>query len=225
MLLKRFVATALLVAFTALFNLDASAGIFKERKFKSLFKGKDLSGWEGATDGYRAKDGELTTKDGVKGNLYTEEDFTDFVLRFEFKLTPGANNGLGLRLFPGSHGAYQGIELQILDDTADKYKDLKEYQYHGSVYGVFPAKRGYLNPVGEWNTQEVVHKGNHIKVTLNGTVIVDTDVTEASEKGTADGKEHPGLKRTSGRIGFLGHGAVLFLRNIRIKELKPKKCH
>lgn len=223
MLFRHSIVTTLLVVFIALFNQEASAGLFKERKFKSLFNGKDLSGWAGATDGYLVKDGEITTKDGVKGNLYTEQEFTDFILRFEFKLTPGANNGLGLRLFPGAHGASQGIELQILDDTADKYKDLKDYQYHGSVYGIVPAKRGHLKPVGEWNKQEVIHKGHHIKVILNGNVIVDTNVEEFSKNGTPEQKKHTGLKRTSGSIGFLGHGDVLYFRNIRIKELNTKK--
>ena len=219
----RVITTALLVVSIVLINLDANAGLFKERKFKSLFNGTDLSGWTGATDGYLVKEGEITTKDGVKGNLYTEKEYTDFVLRFEFKLTPGANNGLGIRLFPGAQASTQGIELQILDDTADKYKDLKDYQYHGSVYGVVPAKRGHLKPVGEWNKQEVIHKGHNIKVILNGKVIVDTNVEEFSKNGTPDQKKHPGLKRTSGSIGFLGHGDVLFIRNIRIKELNIKK--
>ncbi len=196
-----------------------SAAADDEPDFTPLFNGKDLSGWEGDTNGYQAENGELACKPG--GNLYTAKDYTNFVLRFEFKLTPGANNGLGLRMAPGAgDAAYQAMELQILDDTADKYAALEPYQYHGSIYGIVPAKRGHLKPVGEWNEQEVVANGDHIKVTLNGTVIVDADIREASKDGTMDKQEHPGLLRPSGRIGFLGHGDVLYFRNIRVKEIK-----
>ncbi|MDR3184082.1 MAG: DUF1080 domain-containing protein, partial [Prevotellaceae bacterium] len=117
---------------------------------------------------------------------------------------------------------YVGMELQILDNEADVYKNLEVYQYHGSVYGVIPAKRGFLKPVGEWNTQEVIADGNHIKVTLNGTVILDGDIAEASSNftKTIDKLNHPGLSNKSGHIGFLGHGSPLSFRNLRIKVLK-----
>jgi hypothetical protein len=113
----------------------------------------------------------------------------------------------------------EGTELQILDDTAEKYQTLKPYQYHGSVYGIVPAKRGSLKPVGEWNKQEVTCKGRHIKVVVNDKVIVDANLDEASAKGTMDEQEHPGLKRDKGHIGFLGHGDRVEFREIRIREL------
>ena len=189
-----------------------------EKGSTSLFNGEDLSGWAGDTKGYVVEDSVLVCKPG--GNMYTEREYSDFVFRFEFKLTPGANNGLGIRMTPEGDAAYKAIELQILDDTADKYKDLQPYQYHGSVYGIVPAERGHLRPVGEWNEQEVAAKGHRIKVTLNGAVIVDADIAEASKNGTMDHNDHPGLLRPKGRIGFLGHGDVLYFRNIRIKELE-----
>ena len=151
--------------------------------------------------------------------MFTAEEYSDFIFRFDFKLTPGANNGLGIHAPLDGDAAYEGKELQILDDTAEIYANLQPYPYHGSVYGIIAAKRGALNPVGEWNSQEVIVKGNHIKITLNGTVIVDGDWKEASKNGTADHKEHPGLERNTGHIGFLGHGAELAFRNIRIKDL------
>jgi hypothetical protein len=134
-------------------------------------------------------------------------------------LTPGANNGLGIRAPLEGDAAYEGMELQILDNTAAIYANLQEYQYHGSVYGVIPAKRGYLNPVGEWNSEEVIVKGSKVKVILNGTVILDGDLAEASKNGTLDHKDHPGVKRDKGYIGFLGHGSELKFRNLRIKDL------
>ncbi|MBR9855783.1 MAG: DUF1080 domain-containing protein, partial [Algicola sp.] len=132
----------------------------------------------------------------------------------------GANNGLGIHTPLEGDAAYVGKELQILDNTASIYADLKPYQYHGSVYGIAAAKKGFLKPVGEWNSQEVTVKGNRIKIILNEHVILDTDIKEASKNGAVDGQNHPGLQRNSGHIGFLGHGSVLWFRNIRIKDLK-----
>jgi hypothetical protein len=111
------------------------------------------------------------------------------------------------------------MEIQILDNTADKYANLKEYQYHGSVYGVIPAKRGYLKPVGEWNSQEVIVVDDYIRVILNGEEILRGNLKEARKGGTLDGKKHKGLKNRKGHIGFLGHGDLVRFRSIRIKEL------
>ncbi|HPT33005.1 MAG TPA: DUF1080 domain-containing protein, partial [Prolixibacteraceae bacterium] len=132
------------------------------------------------------------------------------------------NNGLGIRTPLEGDAAYVGMELQILDNEAAIYKNLQPYQYHGSVYGVIPAKRGFLKPVGEWNYEEVQAIGNRIKVILNGETIVDGDIKEASKNGTAtaDHREHPGLLNPSGYIGFLGHGSPLKFKNLRIKEIK-----
>jgi hypothetical protein len=201
-------------------GLAAQEGQGPEAGFVSLFNGKDLTGWTGNTQGYAVEEGTIVVRpDQGGGNLYTKKEYADFIFRFEFKLTPGANNGLGIRAPLEGDAAYVGYELQILDNTAEKYENLQPYQYHGSVYGMIPAKRGHLKPVGEWNSQEVWVKGNDIRITLNGTVIVDGNLKEASDGGTMDGKEHPGLLRTTGHIGFLGHGSVLWFRNIRIKEL------
>ena len=189
--------------------------------FKSLFNGKDLDHWIGNKTDYIVENNELAVrpKQGGHGNLYTAEEYSDFNFRFEFKLTPGANNGLGIHTPLEGDAAYVGKELQILDNTAAIYANLKPYQYHGSVYGLIAAKRGHLKPVGEWNSEEVIVKGDDIKIILNGVVIVDGNVKEASKNGTKDGKDHPGLKRNSGHIGFLGHGSELQFRNIRIKDL------
>ena len=171
--------------------------------------------------GYVVKDGMIAVEPELGGgNLYTADEYSDFIMRFEFQLTPGANNGLGIRSPRGVNATYNGMELQILDNTADKYKDLQDYQYHGSIYGVVPAKRGYLKPVGDWNYQEVIAKGKQITIKLNGTTIVDADIEKASTPKTMDGNEHPGLKRDKGYIAFCGHGDKLAFRSLRIKNLK-----
>ncbi|MFD2147032.1 3-keto-disaccharide hydrolase [Mucilaginibacter antarcticus] len=154
--------------------------------------------------------------------MYTKEEFSDFVFRFEFKLTPGANNGLGIRAPLTGDAAYTGMELQILDNEHPMHKDLHVYQYHGSIYGTAAAKRGYLKLTGEWNYEEVIVNGPKIKVILNGTTILDADITDARKNGTLDKKEHPGLQRDSGHIAFLGHGSDVEFRNIRIKDLSKK---
>lgn len=195
-----------------------------EEGFGSLFDGKTLAGWAGAKDAYKVEDGAIVCVQGTAGNLLTEKEFSDFVVRFEFKLTAGANNGLGIRcpMLAKGNLHIDGIELQILDNTAEKYKTLKPYQFHGSVYGIQPAKREFLKPLGEWNTQEVTVQGRKIKVVLNGETITDCDLDEATKNGTMDGVEHPGLNRTSGHLGFLGHGDRVDFRNIRIKDLSAK---
>jgi hypothetical protein len=189
--------------------------------FRILFDGTNLDQWTGNKRDYVVESGQIVLypSESFGGNLYTKEQFDNFILRFEFKLTPGANNGLGIRTPMEGDAAYVGMELQILDNDAPIYENLEDYQYHGSVYGVIPAKRGFLKPVGEWNYQEVIADGDHIKVILNGTTILDGNIREASKNGTMDKKEHPGLLNKTGHIGFLGHGSKVMFRNIRIKEL------
>jgi hypothetical protein len=189
--------------------------------FELLFNGDNLDGWVGNKTDYVAEDGMIIIypDKGGSGNLFSEKEYANFIFRFEFQLTPGANNGLGIRAPLEGDAAYAGMELQILDNTALKYAELKDYQYHGSVYGVIPAKRGFLKPVGEWNQQEVIVNGDSVKVILNGEVILDGNIKIASKSGTLDGKKHPGLKNKKGHIGFLGHGDLVRFRNIRIKEL------
>jgi len=193
----------------------------KEQGFEALFDGQSLFQWTGNTVDYVPENGDLVIypKRGGKGNIYTKKEYDNFHLKFEFQLTPGANNGLGIRTPVEGDAAYVGMELQILDNTAKVYEKLQPYQYHGSVYGIIPAKRDYLKPVGEWNYQEVIAQGNRIQVILNGETILDGDIAEATKNGTPDHKEHPGLFNKTGHIGFLGHGSELRFRNIRIKEL------
>ena len=194
----------------------------KKEGFKVLFDGTSLNEWVGNKTSYITEKGCIVMYPEKRhgGNLYTKDEYGNFVYRFDFKLTAGANNGLGIRTPMDVDAAYAGMELQILDNDSPIYKDIAEYQFHGSVYGIIAAKKGALNPVGEWNTQEVIADGNHIKVTLNGKVIIDGDIKEASKNGTADKKKHPGLFNEKGHIGFLGHGSEVRFRNVRIKELK-----
>ncbi|KAA3605799.1 MAG: DUF1080 domain-containing protein [Planctomycetota bacterium] len=185
--------------------------------FQTLFNGRDLSGWVGAVDHYEVVNGAIRCKPGSGGNLFHEKEFADFILRFEFRLPPGGNNGLGIRAPLQGDVAYSGMELQILDNTAEKYANLKPYQYHGSIYGVQASHRGFLRPVGQWNFQEVVARGTHLTVNLNGTTILEAKLDEIEEP--MDGRDHPGLLRKSGYLGFAGHHDPVEFRNIRVKPL------
>ena len=163
-------------------------------------------------------DGAIRCKPGKGGTIHTDKEYGDFKARFEFRLPPGGNNGLAIR-YPGSGDtAYVGLcELQVLDSEHPKYATLDARQYHGSVYGMVAAERGYLRPTGEWNEQEVTVKGSRITVELNGSVILDADVADV--KDFMAGKPHPGLNRTSGHFGLAGHSDPVEFRAIAIKPL------
>lgn len=215
------VIAVLLLSVSAVFAQEAkNAGLTPEETkdgFVCLFDGKTLNGWQGDVKGYTVVDGTMACKPG--GNLYTAKEYANFVFRFEFKLPPAGNNGVSIRTPLNSPlpSAYSGMEIQVLDSEHPNYKDLQKYQYHGSIYGVVAAKRGFLKPVGEWNSEEIMADGGHIKVTLNGTVITDADISKIDK--TPDGQAHPGLHNAKGYIGWAGHGDPVEFRNIRIKEL------
>ncbi len=186
--------------------------------FKNLFDGKSLAGWDGAKDNYEVVDGAIQCKSGHGGVLRTEDMYKDFVVCLEFKLPPGGNNGLAIR-YPGKDDtAYVGMcELQVLDTEHPKYAKLDPRQVHGSAYGMAGATRGYLRPTGEWNYQVVTVKGSTIKVELNGSVILNTDLSTITEYMA--GSAHPGKDRTEGYFGFAGHNDPVQFRNISIKKL------
>ena len=184
--------------------------------FTSIFDGATFRGWQGDTDSYEIVDGAIRCKAGMGGNLFTKESYGDFAVRLQFRLPPGGNNGLAIR-YPGEGDpAYTGCEIQVLDDTDAKYATLKPYQYHGSVYGVVPSQRGYLRPVGEWNFEEVVVRGSHVTVTLNGTTIVDADLAGVPSQL---GDKHTGKDRKDGFFGFCGHNDAVAFRDVSIKRL------
>src|SRR5436190_14413214 len=205
---RRFHMSRILLALAAPFALTllvfatASAEDKKEEEgFVSIFDGQSLKGWQGGEGAYEVKDGAIVClKDGKGSNLYTEKEYANFVLRFEFKLTPGANNGIGIRTPREGDAAFVGMEIQVLDNDDPAYKTIQDYQTHGSVYGVLPGKRGFLKKTGEWNTEEITCDGKHVKVVLNGETITEGDIEKASTPTTLDKREHTGLKRDKGYI-------------------------
>jgi len=195
----------------------------KTAGFELLFDGKELSKeiWQQAVDRYKVVDGTFVCDPG--GNLLTIKEYENFVFRFEFKLPPAGNNGVGIRTRTGVDAAYNGYEIQILDDTADQYRNLQPWQFHGSVYRFVPPVQGSLRPVGEWNREEIIVYGNKIKVICNNQVIIDTDMTEFVEgkKPPTGGGNH--VFNKTGLVGFLGHNDPVAFRSVRIKELKDEE--
>src|SRR5258706_7233978 len=190
-----------------------------ESGFTSLFDGRTLKGWTLVAKngtGYGATNGVMFCERGGGGNLFTEREYSDFVLRLDYKLEDGSNNGVGIRAPLEGDTAYSGMEIQILDDKAPKHANIKPWQFNGSVYNIVPAKNG-TPKIGEWNTYEITAQGRRIKVVLNGKAIVDTDLNDVRDPEVL--QKHPGMFRERGHIGFLGHNDYVEFRNIRIKEL------
>lgn len=199
-------------------------------RFVPLFNGKDLTGWKGATDNYSVVDGTIQCKTGKGGTLVSEKAYSDYVMRVDFLLPPGGNNGLVMR-YPSQaeidampkdkrseDGAYVAMtELQVLDDGHSKYKNLDPRQAHGSAYGIAPAKRGFLRPTGQWNHEVITVVGSTIIVELNGTRILETDVSTINEYMAES--PHPGKNRKSGHVGFAGHNDPVQFRNVDIRSI------
>jgi hypothetical protein len=189
--------------------------------FTPVFNGKNWTGWGGPTSEYQIEDGKISCLPGKGGTIFTTREYGDFTARMEINLPPAGNNGLAIR-YPGEGDtAYVGMcEVQTLDDNAPEYAHLDPRQAHGSAYGMVPAARGYLRRPGIWNFEEVTVKGSQITVELNGTQILDADLSKVTEY--MDGKAHPGKDRTSGHFGFAGHNDPVAYRKILIREIKPQ---
>jgi hypothetical protein len=201
--------------------VDASCGGSLEFKdvtvtevsFRSLANATDLTGWEGARSDaaqcWQLEDGLLMCT-GQKGPwLRSCEQFDDFNLRLEYKLRPGGNSGVYIRV-PASgnhHGEGAGIEIQVLDDAAERYKTLKAYQYTGSLYAIVPAEPRVARPAGEWNTMEINCRGMCYRVTHNGV-----DVIAADENTAAELKQ----RLVKGYLGLQNHSEEVWFRNLRI---------
>lgn len=196
----------------------AAKSDYPEPDFMPLFNGEDFSGWKGPVDNYKVEGDAVMCQAGKGGTIYHEKELSDFVVRLEFQLPPGGNNGLAIR-YPGSgNPAYAGMcELQVLDNTHPKYANLDPRQFHGSAYGMVAAQRGYLRPTGEWNYQQVTVKGSKVKVELNGYTILDTDLSQVTE--FMANTPHPGKDLEKGHFGFAGHNDPVKFRNIRVMEL------
>lgn len=190
--------------------------------YDSIFNGRTLDGWAGPLDAVEVRDGAIVWRAAKGGTIYWNKDLADFQARLLFKVPPAGNNGLAIR-YPGTGDvAYGGMcELQVLDENYEKNKPAKIdlRQAHGSAYGMVAAARGYQRPIGEWNFQEVTVKGSRIKVELNGSAILDTDLSKVDMATVMGNKAHPGKARKNGFFGFAGHNDPVQFKDIAIRKL------
>ena len=185
----------------------------------SLFNGKNLDGWQaidGPMSSWHVEDGILFCSGGGGGWLSTTKEYGDFEIEVEFRVPPGGNSGVFLRAPHQGNPAFAGMEVQVLDDRASEYAKLEPYQYCGSLYGIAAPKTRVSKPAGEWQKLRILCEGRQVKVTLNDTVISDTNLDEQK----AHEATHPGITRATGYVGLQNHGTRLDYRNLRLRELK-----
>lgn len=206
-----------------LFLLAAAAfGASDEAGFVPLFDGKTLDGWQlidGRGTQWTVENGMIVCQSGGRGKLLSKEQYGNFILRLEYRMAePAGNNGVNIRAALEGRPAYVGMEIQILDADHEKWKTrIRPEQHPGSIYDVIPARTGFQRGVGEWNEQEITANGRQITVKLNGVIVLDVNLDIVREPAILE--KHPGLRRASGHIGFLGHTTRTEFRNIRIKKL------
>lgn len=205
------VSYPLRIAVACLFVVT-SVACAAECHFKSLFNGHDLSGWQGVTSdasaSWKVEDGAIVCT-GQKGTwLRSNQQYGDFNLRFEYRLRPGGNSGIYVRVpAAGAHREGGGAEVQLLDDSAERYKNIEPAQHCGSIYKVAPATSHVSRPAGEWNTMEINCQGAAYRITHNGLVIVNATAAEFPELARR-------FKR--GYLGLQNHSEEVWFRNLRI---------
>ena len=189
-----------------------------EADLVTLFIGKDLNGWEvidGAPNSWSAFDGVLRST-GTGGWLSTTDQFHNFELNLEFRsMTKAANSGVFLRTPQFGKPSVEGLEVQLLDEDQDRYKDLQPYQYTGGLYYVTGPSSRISKQVGEWQEVNISCDNRKVRVAVNHITTVDVDLGDYKEQVPS----HPGLLRSSGCIGLQSHGRVFEYRNIRLRKL------
>jgi len=190
----------------------------KSSDWVDLFNGRDLEGWQVVgepTDCWQVIDGNLTPAE-AGGWLSTTREFADFELELEFVLPPGGNSGVFIRAPHGGRTSRLGMEIQLLDEFAPDYQNLKPVQNTGALYDIEGPKPGALKPAGEWQKISIRAVGRKLAIKLNDQQVLDADLDAYPSRE----EEHPGLKRTTGYIGLQNYGGrKMRFRNIRLREI------
>ena len=217
----RILAISLVLSFWSLGAAQPVSDKEKADGFVPLFNGTDLTGWKqfGSTkEVWTVEDGMIVCQGKGGGWLGTTRDYSDFELRLEYRLRPAGNSGVYIRAPTEGWISRVGMEIQILDDFHPKYANLDFYQYTGSIYHVVPPTRRASKKAGQWNSMSIRAHGREVRVILNGKTIVDANLDRARKESEV-AKEHPGLARTTGRIGLQSHTDRVEFRRLRIKTL------
>lgn len=195
--------------------------------WRLLFDGESLAGWRGyesqtPPEGWRAEDGTLH-RFGSGGDIMTVDEYEDFVLDLDWKISEGGNSGIFYRAVTGLPHIYTGApEMQVLDD-ANHPDGQNPLTSAGSVFAVYPAPRGIVRPAGEWNHAQIIVDGNDVEQWLNGKLIVHYELgSPAWKRHVADSKfadvPEYGAAR-EGHIGLQDHGDEVWFRDIKLREL------
>lgn len=177
-----------------------------------------LVGWQqigGQQGAWRFEKGVLAVEGENAGWLATNRQYNNFALSLEFRVAPGGDGGVFIRAPLEGDPAYTGLKIQITDDYAERQSPLESWQYTGSIYGIQAPSDRVSAKAGQWQTLVIVAQGPRVRVGLNGTKIVDADLTNYSHIAPT----HPGLARTDGYIGLQSRGSRIEFRQIRIREL------
>jgi hypothetical protein len=196
--------------------------------WRLLFNGRDAAGWrsyrgQAEPGAWYVRDGALTKVQSTD-DIITREQFGDFELALDWKLSPGGNAGIFYRATEEyDHPYWSGPEYQLLDDA--KHPDGRNrLTSAGAAYALYPSPAGIVKPAGEWNSTRILVKGAHVEHWLNGTKLLEYELWspdwEAKVKASKFG-EWPNYGRAKrGYISIQGdHEGELQLRNIRIREL------
>ena len=198
-------------------------------EWRPLFDGKTTAGWRGYKSqtvpaGWKVQDGVLV-KEGMPGDLITKDQFGDFELEFDWKLSAGGNAGVFYRASEEyDHVYWSAPEYQLLDDAAHK-DGQNRLTAAGSAYALYPPTAAVSKPAGEWNSSRIVARGGKVEHWLNGQKVVEYELGspdwEAKVKGSKF-KDWANYGRgKKGHIAIQGdHEGMLALRNVRIRELK-----
>jgi hypothetical protein len=201
----------------------------RARGWKALFDGRTTAGWRGyrtptVPAGWSVVDSALT-KSGPIGDLLSAEQFGDFQLAFDWKISHGGNAGVFYRgTEEYDHIYWSAPEYQLLDDAL--HGDGKNrLTSTGAAYALYPAPAGVVKPADQWNSSLIVVQGNRVQHWLNGQRLLEYELTSPDWEAKVKASkfvEYPRYGRaTRGYIGFQGdHEGTLTLRNIRIREIK-----
>ena len=213
----------LLFALSAVFLLSSAC----QPRWHTLFDGQNMDAWRGyrmdsMPSGWEIVDGALT-RTGPTTDIVTRDEYANFDLELEWKISPGGNSGIMYRVTEDAEAPYEtGPEMQVLDDA--RHPDGQDpLTSAGSDFGLYPAPRGVVHPAGEWNTVRILVEGDHVEHWLNGTKVVEYYLhSDDWNERVAHSKfaQWPGYGRAPrGRIALQEHGFEVAFRNIRIRAL------